>query len=407
MVWIHGGGFTVGSGGWPQYDGTQLARRGVIVVTLNYRLGALGYLPHPALSQESEHQISGNYGLLDQIAALRWVQSNIANFGGDPSRVTVFGQSGGAYSVCLLMVSPLARGLFQGAIVESLPLLFGPKFRLNDSYYGQRSAGAEGQALAPDIKLLRTLTMNDLLARLPAPVTLTPGFRFHPIIDGYAVPDDPAGLFMAGLQMAVPLLIGWDAAEGLFFAGDAPTTVGGYERFVRAKFPGDAADRILARYPVVTDEQARPTLARVFGIYELITPTVLTARAAAARAPVYAYRFSRVAPLTKARWGGAAHGAELPYVFGNGLADRTQFEELDQRLSNVIAGAWVQFAKAGNPNVVGVPEWPRYGAPDFRRLEIDDSVTAVESGTDSDIEFFRQLFDSMKNRKEAPALLRH
>jgi para-nitrobenzyl esterase len=144
MVWIHGGGFSRGSGSNSAYDGEALARRGVVLVTLNYRLGALGFLAHPALSRESAHGVSGNYGLLDQIAALRWVQKNIAHFGGDPANITVIGESGGAYSICILMVSPLAKGLFHRAILQSLPLMFQPTRRLRETYAGLASAEADG-----------------------------------------------------------------------------------------------------------------------------------------------------------------------------------------------------------------------------------------------------------------------
>jgi len=397
MVWIHGGGFTIGSGGWPEYDGEALARRGVVVVTLNYRLGALGYLPHPQLSQESEHHVSGNYGLLDQIAALQWVQTNIAAFGGDPSRVTLFGESGGAYSIALLMVSPLGRGLFQGVIAQSVPLVFGPKYRLIEPAYGVKTALAEGAAAAPDIITLRALSADEVLARLPSPPTLSSGFRFHPIVDGYVVPDDPAQLFGTSRQMPVPLLIGWDAEEGLFFAKDAPTTKAGYEGFIHAKFPGQAGDRILARYPVASDAEARATMVRVFGLYELITPTVLTAKVASTRAPVYVYRFSRVAPRARAQWGGAAHTVELPYVFDHLGTDSSQFDERDRALSTVMADAWVRFVKTGKAPIDRPTVWPAFVGPAYQHLELGDTTT-VQSFDLSEVAFFRGIFESMTFR---------
>ena len=168
MVWIHGGGFNFGSVTWPRVDGTNLARRGVVVVSFNYRLGALGFLAHPALSRESEHQVSGNYGLLDQIAALRWVRANIAAFGGNPENVTLFGSSAGASSQAFLMVSPLARGLFHRAIAQSLgSTAAGPKPRLRVPSYGFAAAEAHGLSIAPDIATLRALSADEVLARLP------------------------------------------------------------------------------------------------------------------------------------------------------------------------------------------------------------------------------------------------
>jgi para-nitrobenzyl esterase len=394
MVWIHGGGFTIGSGGWPQYDGDALARRGVVVVTLNYRLGALGYLPHPQLSQESEHGVSGNYGLLDQVAALQWVQANIAAFGGDPSRVTLFGQSGGAYSIALLMVSPLGRGLFHGAIAQSVPLVFAPKYHLAETAYGMKAAHTEGAAKALDITALRALTADEVLTRLPAPPTLSSGFRFHPIVDGYVVPDDPARLVGTAQQMSVPLLIGWAAEEGLFFANDAPTTRVAYEEFIRAKFPGQAGARILARYPVTSDADARATMVRVFGLYELITPTVLTARSTSTLAPVYVYRFSRVAPRAQAQWGGATHNVELPYVFGHLPTDAKQFDERDHALSAEIADAWIRFVTTGKPWLDTPARWPLFAAPAYQHLEFGD-VTSVQAFDPSDVDFFRSIFASM------------
>ena len=190
MVWIHGGGFVIGSGALPQYDGEQLARRGVVLVTLNYRLGPLGFFAHPALSRESSHRVSGNYGLLDQIAALRWVHANIAAFGGDPGNVTVFGQSGGAWSTCVLIVSPLARGLLHRAIAESAPRVVGPKLRLRQSYYGSPSAESEGEAAAADVAALRAMSAGQVLEALPTAPTLSAGIHYFPIVDGYVLPDE-------------------------------------------------------------------------------------------------------------------------------------------------------------------------------------------------------------------------
>ena len=204
MVWIHGGGFTAGSVTSPRVDGTNLARRGVVVVSFNYRLGALGFLAHPALSRESEHQVSGNYGLLDQITALRWVRANIAAFGGNPENVTLFGSSAGASSQGFLMVSPLARGLFHRAIAQSLgSTAAGPKPRLRVPYYGFAAAEAHGLSIAPDIATLRALSADEVLARMPNDTeALGNIFRriYVPLVDGYVIPDDPAVLMGTNSQ---------------------------------------------------------------------------------------------------------------------------------------------------------------------------------------------------------------
>ena len=240
MVWIHGGGFTGGRAGLPRTDGTNLARRGVVVVSFEYRLGALGFLAHPALSRESEHRVSGNYGLLDEIAALQWVRTNIAEFGGNPENVTLFGSSAGASSQGFLMVSPLARGLFHRAIAQSLgATVAGPKPRLRVPYDGFPAAEAQGESIAQDIAALRALSADAVLAQLP---TDRWGVRYVPLIDGYVVPDDPAVLIGTTTQVKVPLLIGHNADEGLFWASELPKIVSEYREFVRTRFPAELVD---------------------------------------------------------------------------------------------------------------------------------------------------------------------
>ncbi len=202
MVWIHGGGFTSGTAALPRTDGTNLARRGVVVVSFEYRLGVLGFLAHPALSRESDHRVSGNYGLLDQIAVLQWIRANIAAFGGNPANVTLFGSSAGASSQGFLMVSPLARGLFHRAIAQSLgSSVAGPKRRLRERYYGFPAAEAEGESIAKDIATLRALSADEVLTRAGTEYW---SLRYLPLIDGYVVPDDPTLLVGTNSQLKVP-----------------------------------------------------------------------------------------------------------------------------------------------------------------------------------------------------------
>ena len=367
MVWFHGGGYAVGSGA--ALGGEALARRGVVVVTLNYRLGALGFFAHPALSRESEHGVSGNYGVLDQIAALKWVQDNIAAFGGDPAQVTIFGQSAGSSSVAFMMVSPLARGLFHRAIAQSLGVSFlGANRRLRANSYGMESAEAHGASLATDIAPLRALTPGQLFERLPSVTTLALGVHRYPVIDGYVVRDDPSSLLGTKAQANVPLLIGHNTAEGLFWARDAVTTVSAYRDFVRATVPAGFVDEVLARYPAPSDADAAPAQLRLFADFRVVTPTTLTARTVAKASPVYMYQFSRVSPLSQVR--GAMHTAELPYVFGL-ATDTSRFDDDDRRLSELMSGAWVQFAKTGNPNGGRLPQWQTYKSPGYRVNEID------------------------------------
>ena len=399
MVWIHGGGFNFGSVTGPRVDGTHLARRGVVVVTFNYRQGALGFLAHPGLSRESEHRVSGNYGLLDQIAALHWVRANIAAFGGNPDNVTLFGSSAGASSQIFLMVSPLARGLFHHAIAQSLgSSAAGPKPRLRVPSYGFAAAEEQGLSLAPDIAALRALSADELLARLPSrsETSAWTGLTYVPLVDGHVVPDDPAVLMGTNKQLKVPLLIGHNADEGLFYTRDLPKTLENYRAFVRARFPAELVDPVLARYPASTDADVAVVAPVLETESRYGAPTVITARAASKVSDVYMYRFSRVAPSSRAAWGGAAHTSEVAYVFDNTSGDASQFDEIDRTVSGAMAAAWVRFAKTGNPNGGGLPQWPPYRSPDYRLLDFGDAVAVGSNARSPQIEFFQRAFETMR-----------
>ncbi len=397
MVWIHGGAFAIGSGARPQYNVEALARRGVVLVTVNYRLGALGFFAHPELSRESENGVSGNYALLDQIAGLRWVQANIAAFGGDPAQVTLFGQSAGASSIGLLMISPLAKNLFQRAILQSPSSnLAGVKPKLRESYYGLEAAEIRGASINPSIAALRALSADEIVTMIPNPPSLNAGlYPNGPIVDGYVVPDDPDRLLGTRNQAKVQVLIGHNADEGLAYRRDAPETITAYHDFVSKTFPAQLVDEVLAMYPAMSDAEAPGAAMRMFGDQKLVTPTVLTARSATEVADVYMYRFSRVNPLTRSRSGGAAHGAEIPYVFDNIPSDTSQFDGQDLALARVIADAWVQFAKTGNPNGDGLPKWPLYRSPEFQILDYGDDVTIGSNALSPAVDFFRSAFPTM------------
>jgi para-nitrobenzyl esterase len=394
MVFFHGGGFTVSSGA--SQDGEALARHGVVVVTLNYRLGALGFFAHPALSRESEHGVSGNYGLLDQIAALHWVRDNIAAFGGNPNNVTIFGQSAGSSSVAFMMVSPLARGLFHRAITESLGVSYlSANRRLRATSYGLESAESHGASLASDIAELRALTPEQVLARLPAVTTIAIGVHRYPVIDGYVVPDDPSLLMGTRAQADVPLIIGHNTAEGLFFARDAVTTVSAYRDFVRASVPAEFVDDVLAKYPATTGAEASSAQLRMFADFRIVTPTTLTARAVSKAGPVYMYQFSRVSPFSPVR--GAMHTGELPYVFAR-ATDSAQFDDVDRRVSEAMAGAWVQFAKTGNPNGGRLPRWPAYRAPEYRVMMFGDEIALRSNATSPIVDYFSTVYAAMRHK---------
>jgi para-nitrobenzyl esterase len=396
MVWIHGGGFFAGSGSLPAYDGEALARRGVVLVTLNYRLGALGFLAHPALSRESARGVSGNYGILDQIAALRWVQNNIAQFGGDPANVTVFGESGGAYSICVLTVSPLTQGLFRRAILQSLPLMFQPARRLREHHASLASAEEEGQTKVPDVASLRMIGAEQIVKQVAPGPTLSNATHFYPVVDGWVLPNDPADLIGTKRQASAPILIGYNADEGNFFAPDAPKTLAGLQTFVRSKFHDSVLEPILGMYRAKTDADAPGALTRFFGDYELLTSTVLTARAMARVSNVHVFQFSRVGPLSRRLWNGAAHTSELPYVFDHVTSPSADFEPQDKAVSDVMAGAWVTFAKIGDPNGPGLPVWPQYQEPGYRYLNYSDNITTESGFRESQIEFCKRVLKQLR-----------
>ncbi len=410
MVWIHGGGFTIGTGASPRASGEMLARRGVVVVTFNYRLGALGFLAHPGLSRESDQRVSGNYGLLDQIALLHWVKENIAAFGGNPANVTVFGASAGASSGAgLLMVSPLAHGLFHRVIAQSPGTTgtIGPKPKLRTSYFGLDAAEARGASLARDIGKLREMTADEVIAEIPNARTFSTDWHYGPVIDGYVVPDDPGVLLGTRRQARVPLLIGFNADEAFFYRGEAPQTVADYRAFLTQLFPPQYADTILTMFPAADDAHASNASLRMFSAFRFIAPTVLTARAVSRSTAVYLYRFTRVSPLARVTFGGAAHTTEVPYVFEHVAPADSQYDRLDRFISNAMAEAWVQFARTGNPNGATLPAWPVFAAPEYRLLDFGSEIAVVADSQGPIVNLFGHLFEAMRTQPPTAAPGRH
>jgi para-nitrobenzyl esterase len=364
LAYIHGGGFSEGSGSVAIYDGEALAKKGLVVVTINYRLGVLGFLAHPELSAESGHRASGNYGLLDQVSALRWVRRNIAAFGGDPDNVTIAGQSAGAISVYLLTASPLAFGLFHRAIVQSGPgglasfgivsdrSLAGPLAEAEAA--GAQFAVARG---ASSLHELRAMPAADLTA---APAAGAPPLRFGPVVDGYFLPGAVATIYAAGTQSDVPLLTGFNADEASAFPGYGTITAAAFRAMARERY-GEAADAFLALYPVATDAaagDAQKTSMRDFAAVRL--QAVAADRARTARTAAYLYYFERGIPWPARPEFGAFHSGEVPYVFDNlRLLDRP-WEAEDRQLADAVSSYWVNFAARGDPNGAGLPAWPAH-----------------------------------------------
>jgi para-nitrobenzyl esterase len=386
MLYLHGGGNEGGSASSAFYNGGTLVDHGVLLVTINYRLGIFGFLAHPALSAESAHHASGNYGLMDQILALGWVRQNIASFGGDPNNITLFGESAGAIDTGLLMTSSLSKDLFQRAIAESgtsfghaLPPLSiaemaGETFVANLKL----PAGAEG------LKQLRQLTAQQLLA---ARASQSPYSFFRPDIDGWVIARQPASVFAAAEEPAIPLLFGTTSRELGAASWRMPTTQDGLRKSI-SDFYGALAPRALSAYGLA--ENAQPSDDPLYGsaadqwAADLIIRCPATAQGGwhtAAHHPAYEFEFAHAIPGQEAL--GAIHGAELPYVFGyfpkSGLI-AGKFADADIQLSDLIENYWTNFAKTGNPNSAGLPEWPQLGAErSFIRFDQNGKVVPLTS----------------------------
>jgi para-nitrobenzyl esterase len=358
IVWIHGGSLRIGGSAEPLFDGTAFARRGVVFVSINYRLGAFGWLAHPGLSAESPHRASGNYGLLDQIAALRWVRANVAAFGGDPRRVTIMGESAGGLSVTYLMTSPLARGLFERAIAESTNIRALPA--LSRPVYGLPPAEETGAALgvtlgAPDIAVMRALDAGTL-ARA--------GFAAQPVIDGWALTEQAVDTLDAGRQARVPLLTGFNSGEvrtQRLFLPPAPADAAAYEAEIARRYR-DLAPAFLRLYPASDIPESMLATLRD-AIYGWTSERLVRSQTVRG-VPAYLYIFDHCDAVMRARNLCAFHAAELPYLFGLERTPRAwprSTAEADRALSEVMLDYWVSFASTGVPRSRGGPAWPVYG----------------------------------------------
>jgi para-nitrobenzyl esterase len=372
LYWIHGGSNTAGSGEASAIEARALPRRGVVFVAVNYRLGALGFMAHPELSRESPHFSSGNYGLLDQIAGLRWVRDNIARFGGDPANVTVGGESAGAYDIGLLMTSPLAKGLFHRAIAESgaVTIFGGPVTAARAADKGRKIAAALKAPEVDAIRFLRAVPAEEILKAARGDRS-----GLEASVDGWVLPESPIRVFAEGRALAAPLLIGSNAQET---GGPEPATA---TRGKIQKAYGDLAGKALGVYQLTGEGEGRPD--PLYGPpgtqwstdWEFRCPAVAEAVwHAAAGHLTYQYEFERPAPGRKA----SVHAGELVFLFGNWQPE-AQPAPADRKISEQMQAYWANFARSGDPNGEGLPPWPKFTSPSRGYLAFTNEGAAAKS----------------------------
>lgn len=378
LMWIYGGGFREGSGSIAVYDGEELAKKGIILVTVNYRLGVLGYLAHPELTAESPHNASGNYGYLDQVAALQWIRENIAAFGGNPDKVTISGQSAGALSVQALTASPLARGLFNRAIIVS-----GPRMSTMTGFVSGELAEAKGEEFAESkgaasLEELRALPAEDLVA------DFRPNNDWSAIIDGWFLTEPMAATFEKGELSDVPTMAG-------LTADDRRSRITELTEFVKKARDdyGDRAQEFLELYPAKADEEAvlmATEATRDQGRFDAAVWAEF--RGNTAKTPVYTYFFKRAIPWPEHPEFGAFHTSDVIYWFNNlKMLDRP-WTEGDKALAETASSYWVNFVTSGNPNGEGLPEWPDFNAEKKETQELDLEINTIPVAGAEKIELF-------------------
>jgi para-nitrobenzyl esterase len=385
MVYIPGGAFTGGSGNCRVYDGENLAKKGLVVVTINYRVGVLGFLAHPELTRESAHHTSGNYGLLDQMAALQWIKRNIVMFGGDPARVTIMGQSAGAASVHFLTGSPLAKGLFIRAIAQS-------------GSYAQTGPG-ETLATAEQVgirfaKAKRAASLAELRAMPAADLTAPAKEEFHflPIVDGWYLPKSVDDIFAAGEQSDVATLTGWVADEGSFSDDYGKVPVEEFVKRVRQQV-GAQADVILKFYPTSTQAEAAESQ-RVFGrdMAMISMSEWARKRARTGKTNVYTYLFTHPQPGDTQERYQVFHSSELPYIFDNLQHSPRPWTAEDGKLAETMSAYWRNFIVTGDPNGKGLATWPAFKNKPEETMELGENMGSRPVMSSEKLEALKKLF---------------
>jgi len=372
LFWIHGGAMLSGSGAEKEFDAEKLAKKGIIVVTINYRLGIFGFFAHPELTKESGGNSSGNYGLLDQIAALKWVKNNITAFGGDPDKVTIDGQSAGGGSVINLLASPLAKGLYRGAIIQSAAPRTTPMMLLKDKeQVGIKLAEKWG---AKSINGLRALPVEKFYPKGLNGLQLM-GAGYSPNIDGYVLTENPAKtLLEKGVD--VSLMIGSTSGEGAVSAVLAPVKAENFIKSAKAKY-GAAADEFLKFYPAGSDEEANRSNAALSSDESFATLRLVAAvNSNLGRVKVYQYYFDRNLPGKDSEIYGAFHSSELWYVFNSLVNSKRPWEDADYKLAEAMSSYWANFVKNGDPNGQGLANWPAYDSKTDMQMELGTVIGA-------------------------------
>jgi len=407
MVWIYGGGFVSGFTSLPLYSGENLARKGVVVVSIAYRVGPLGFLAHPGLSSESGGHGSGNYGLLDQIAGLGWVKRNIAAFGGDPSRVTIFGESAGGISVSMLAASPLAKGLFQGVICESGGSFAPAK---SDDEGGENvlqlsAAENRGVAFLNGLGVQTIVEARKLSAERLSAAGGGALDRFWPVMDGYVIAGDQYKLYQAGKYNDTPALIGTNSNEGAIWVHS--TTAEAYTAYLKEMF-GPFADRILAAYPADSEGQALQSQRDAWRETAFAWPTWAWARlqSQTGKGQVVVYYFNHRPPYPNTpeyQTEGASHGDEIQYVFGHPESRALPWTLNDKTLSDAISSYWVNFAKTGDPNGSGLPQWPAFSGNHPLAMHFGDTPQADAYPNLEKLELWEKYFAWRRGETTLPA----
>lgn len=390
FVYIYGGGFSSGSGAVPIYDGEEMAKKGLVFLTVNYRVGTMGFLAHPELSAESPTHASGNYGLLDQVEALKWVHNNIESFGGDPNNVTIAGQSAGAFSINYLVASPLTKGLIHRAIAES----GGAVLNTNQLARGTNLKQAE-EAGVKFAESLDCSSIEELRAKSPEEIISVRGGG-SPIVDGYFLPESVGEIFKKGEQNDVPVILGWNQDEGF---GGQPVPAAQFKERVKTMF-GEMADEFLSRFPINSEEEAQAIqndlgALQTFGIQSY---KWMQLQNETATSKVYMYRFERDVPYADGMQDfGAFHTGEVPYAYNNLKMSPRPWTEADYELADTMSDFWVNFAIKGDPNGESLPEWEACTPQNLKAMIFDTETRGSDLPSSDLLKFLDEFYSNKSN----------